>query len=82
MLINAYMIHNISDWKDLNLKFVLTCYRDYRLSGNRDRLQDMWPQVQAVMSKALTWDKDGDGVIENGGYPDQTYDVWVMSGVR
>ena len=29
------------------------------------------------MEPALTWDKDGDGLIENSGKPDQTFDSWV-----
>lgn len=29
--INAYNIHDVSDWKDLNLKFILQVIRDYRL---------------------------------------------------
>lgn len=28
------------------------------------------------------WDVDGDGMIENGGFADQTYDVWIMTGTR
>lgn len=32
------------------------------------------------MEKTMSWDKDGDGLIENDGKPDQTYDTWVMSG--
>ena len=32
------------------------------------------------MSTAEKWDTDGDGLIENGGKPDQTYDSWVMLG--
>ena len=34
------------------------------------------------MNRCLEWDTDGDGMIENGGFPDQTYDAWEMSGVR
>ncbi|VDK70220.1 unnamed protein product [Gongylonema pulchrum] len=26
---NAYMLNDTCDWKDLNLKFILACYRDY-----------------------------------------------------
>jgi uncharacterized protein (DUF608 family) len=39
-------------------------------------------QVQAVMTKALKWDEDQDGVIENSGSADQTYDAWIMTGTR
>lgn len=35
-----------------------------------------------MMEKSLLWDKDGDGLIENEGYPDQTFDTWVMEGNR
>ncbi|KAG8264888.1 Non-lysosomal glucosylceramidase, partial [Homalodisca vitripennis] len=80
VLINAYNIHDVSEWRDLNLKFVLQCYRDYVLSRNVQYLRDMWTQVLAVMSKAETWDTDGDGVIENAGAADQTYDAWIMTG--
>jgi uncharacterized protein (DUF608 family) len=27
--INAYPIHDVSEWKDLNTKFILQVYRDY-----------------------------------------------------
>lgn len=27
--INAYPIHDVAEWKDLNIKFVLQVYRDY-----------------------------------------------------
>ena len=29
------------------------------------------------MVTALKWDEDGDGLIENSGKPDQTFDSWV-----
>ena len=29
------------------------------------------------MATALKWDEDGDGLIENSGKPDQTFDSWV-----
>lgn len=29
VLINAYPIHDVSEWRDLNVKFVLQVYRDY-----------------------------------------------------
>lgn len=45
-------------------------------------LMDMYPSCAALLRKGLAWDKDGDGLIENGGFPDQTYDAWVMSGPR
>lgn len=26
------------------------------------------------------FDTDGDGLIENSGFPDQTYDIWTVQG--
>jgi len=34
------------------------------------------------MKKALTWDTDCDGMIENSGTADQTFETWTMTGVR
>uniref|UniRef100_A0AAR2LAB5 Non-lysosomal glucosylceramidase n=1 Tax=Pygocentrus nattereri TaxID=42514 RepID=A0AAR2LAB5_PYGNA len=77
---NAYQIYDTADWKDLNLKFVLQVYRDYHLTQDTQYLQDMWPICQAVMEAELKFDKDGDGLIENSGYADQTYDGWTVTG--
>uniref|UniRef100_A0A2I3SJ88 Non-lysosomal glucosylceramidase n=1 Tax=Pan troglodytes TaxID=9598 RepID=A0A2I3SJ88_PANTR len=78
--VNAYLIHDTADWKDLNLKFVLQVYRDYYLTGDQNFLKDMWPVCLAVMESEMKFDKDHDGLIENGGYADQTYDGWVTTG--
>uniref|UniRef100_A0A4X2L2T2 Non-lysosomal glucosylceramidase n=1 Tax=Vombatus ursinus TaxID=29139 RepID=A0A4X2L2T2_VOMUR len=51
--INAYLIHDTADWKDLNLKFVLQIYRDFYLTGNESFLRDMWPVCQAVMESEM-----------------------------
>ena len=37
---------------------------------------------QAVVEKAMSWDRNGDGLIENSGFADQTFDAWVMAGSR
>ncbi|XP_042749817.1 non-lysosomal glucosylceramidase [Lagopus leucura] len=78
--VNAYLIHDTANWKDLNLKFVLQVYRDYYLTHDALYLQDMWPVCQAVMESELKFDTDNDGLIENGGTADQTYDIWVVTG--
>ncbi|KAI8422581.1 hypothetical protein MSG28_006373 [Choristoneura fumiferana] len=169
--INAYNIHDVSEWRDLNIKFILQVVRDYRLlrghnapfnndryrsmayiddirdgteddlysraTGQADRsrpaspdvrapppdrppardildllyrtaeveveefaeevnearematavwdsrqyIADMYPACAALLRRAVSmWDADGDGLIENGGFPDQTYDAWVMTG--
>ncbi|XP_044300731.1 non-lysosomal glucosylceramidase [Varanus komodoensis] len=78
--LNAYLIHDTAGWKDLNLKFVLQVFRDYSFTGDAAYLQDMWPVCQAVMDSELRFDRDGDGLIENSGFADQTYDAWVVTG--
>ncbi|OXU32049.1 hypothetical protein TSAR_002854 [Trichomalopsis sarcophagae] len=79
-LINAYPIHDVSQWRDLNSKFVLSCYRMYFFNRNLEQLRDFWSTIKLVLEHSLTFDEDNDGLIENGGFPDQTYDCWVMSG--
>lgn len=155
-LINAYNIHDVAEWRDLNVKFVLQVFRDYctlkrfaqaqaadasKFSSiefiDKDSLYDemsviragggqtqkdnrtatseataeeklkhrksasmyinetngkvylmdalqyvkaMYPVCRAVMERAAAWDTDGDGLIENGNMPDQTFDAWVMDG--
>jgi len=71
-----------NDWKDLNSKFVLMVYRDFVLSGKNDKafLQDMFPAVKDAMTYLRQFDH-GAGIPENSGYPDQTYDSWVVRGV-
>jgi non-lysosomal glucosylceramidase len=71
-----------NDWKDLNSKFVLMVYRDYVLSDKKDKafLQDMFPAVKDAMTYLRQFDR-GAGIPENSGYPDQTYDSWVVRGV-
>jgi non-lysosomal glucosylceramidase len=71
-----------NDWKDLNSKFVLMVYRDYVLTGKTDKefLREMWPAVQAAMTYLQQFDRGG-GIPENSGYPDQTYDSWIVRGV-
>jgi len=36
--------------------------------------------VQEALEYLRKFDRDGDGIPENDGYPDQTYDVWVVRG--
>ncbi len=71
-----------NDWKDLNSKFVLMVYRDYVLTGRKDVtfLRQMFPAVQEAVAYLRQFDR-GAGIPENAGYPDQTYDSWVVRGV-
>jgi non-lysosomal glucosylceramidase len=90
---NAYNFQDVSRWKDLGPKFVLQIYRDYRhlsssstASGEGGELErflaEMYPVLCTVMASTAAFDQDGDGMIENGGFPDQTYDIWTATGVH
>ncbi|KAK4750952.1 hypothetical protein SAY87_004434 [Trapa incisa] len=78
---NAYNIHDTSKWKDLNPKFVLQVYRDFSATGDMAFGVDVWPSVRAAMEYMEQFDRDKDGLIENDGFPDQTYDAWTVHGV-
>ncbi|KAI5636137.1 glycosyl-hydrolase family [Phthorimaea operculella] len=43
-------------------------------------LNDMYQSCCVLIRRAQLWDQDGDGLIENSGLPDQTFDAWVMTG--
>ncbi len=79
--INAYNAQDVSRWKDLNPKFVLQVARDYFLTDDRRFLEDMWASVKDAIAYMFRYDTVGDGMIENEGFPDQTYDVWSARGV-
>ncbi|XP_058101529.1 uncharacterized protein LOC131245828 [Magnolia sinica] len=78
---NAYNIHDTSKWKDLNPKFVLQVYRDFAATGDMSFGVDVWPAVRAAIEYMEQFDRDGDGLIENDGFPDQTYDTWTVHGI-
>ncbi|CAL0330722.1 unnamed protein product [Lupinus luteus] len=79
--VNSYNLYNTDRWKDLNPKFVLQIYRDVVVTGNKKFARAVWPSVYVAMAYMEQFDKDGDGMIENEGFPDQTYDTWSVSGV-
>ncbi|KAF2897843.1 hypothetical protein ILUMI_08327 [Ignelater luminosus] len=86
LLINGYPVHDVSEWRDLNAKFVLQVLRDYCITekvegvNRKQYLEDMYEACHVVMVKSMKFDTDSDGLIENSGKPDQTYDTWVMTG--
>ncbi|KAK9286160.1 hypothetical protein L1049_014542 [Liquidambar formosana] len=79
--VNSYNVYNTNRWKDLNPKFVLQVYRDVVATGDKKFAKAVWPSVYVAMAYMDQFDKDGDGMIENEGFPDQTYDTWSVSGV-
>ncbi|WP_338430447.1 GH116 family glycosyl hydrolase [Synechococcus elongatus] len=70
-------------WKDLGCDFVLQVWRDYQLTGASDRqfLLDCWPAAVAALRYLKDFDLDGDGIPENSGAPDQTFDDWRLQGI-
>lgn len=70
-------------WKDLPSDFVLQVYRDFLLTGATDFefLEDCWPAIVDALAYLKKFDEDGDGIPENSGAPDQTFDDWKMQGV-
>ncbi len=70
-------------WKDLGCDFVLQVWRDYRLSGDGDRhfLKDCWPAAVQALRYLKAFDLDNDGIPENSGAPDQTFDDWRLQGI-
>jgi len=37
----------------------------------------MWPVVKEAIEYMYKFDTDDDGIVDNGGFPDQTYDAWT-----
>jgi len=70
-------------WKDLACDFVLQVYRDFYLTGSQDTsfLWECWDSVVEALDYLKEFDLDGDGIPENSGAPDQTYDDWRLQGI-
>ncbi|MGB5592835.1 MAG: GH116 family glycosyl hydrolase, partial [Crocosphaera sp.] len=70
-------------WKDLGSDFVLQVYRDFVLTGATDIefLWECWQAVTESLNYLKEFDLDNDGIPENYGAPDQTFDDWELRGV-
>ena len=70
-------------WKDLPCDFVLQVYRDFVFSGAKDRefLWECWQAIAETLAYLKQFDRDGDGIPENSGAPDQTFDDWQLRGI-
>jgi len=79
---SQYNYQDVTNWRDMNSKYVLMIWRDYVLTGSKDDafLRYSWSAVKMAMEHLRQYDTDGDGLIENGGFPDQTYDDWIATG--
>ncbi len=70
-------------WKDLSSDFVLQVYRDFVFTGSEDTefLWECWEAITATLAYLKGFDLDNDGIPENSGAPDQTYDDWELRGI-
>jgi non-lysosomal glucosylceramidase len=76
---NSYTYRDATLWKDLNCDLVLCLYREGRVMG-ADWRRAQFPAVVAALDHLQVHDRDGDGLIENDGTPDQTFDNLPMKG--
>jgi non-lysosomal glucosylceramidase len=80
---NYTSYQDCNQWKDLPSDFVIQVYRAYQLTGATDIefLADCWPAVTETLKYLKRFDTDSDGIPENGGAPDQTFDDWQLKGI-
>ena len=78
----AYQDCNL--WKDLASDFVLQVWRAFTLAPSGEDLRflaDCWPAAVQALRYLKAFDANNDGLPDNGGAPDQTFDDWPLQGV-
>ncbi|WP_413439908.1 GH116 family glycosyl hydrolase [Synechococcus sp. MIT S1220] len=78
----AYQDCNL--WKDLASDFVLQVWRTFTLSPTGEDLSflaECWPAAVEALRYLKRFDVNDDGLPDNGGAPDQTFDDWPLKGV-
>ncbi|MFN9546930.1 MAG: GH116 family glycosyl hydrolase [Cyanobacteriota bacterium] len=78
----AYQDCNL--WKDLASDFVLQVWRTFRLAPTGEDLTFLaqcWPASVQALRYLKGFDANQDGLPDNGGAPDQTFDDWPLKGV-
>jgi non-lysosomal glucosylceramidase len=80
---NYTSYQDCNQWKDLPSDFVLQVYRAFLHTGANDLafLADCWPAIVLTLKYLKLFDKDNDGIPENEGAPDQTFDDWRLKGI-
>ncbi|MEL6814153.1 MAG: GH116 family glycosyl hydrolase [Cyanobacteria bacterium J06598_3] len=80
---NYTSYQDCNQWKDLSSDFVLQVYRAFEATGSTDVdfLAECWPAIVQTLTYTKLFDTDGDGLIENSGAPDQTFDDWRLKGI-
>ncbi len=80
VMLNSYHLQDMNGWKDLNPKFVLLVWQAVELLQDAALGAEAWPAVVQALRYVAAFDRDGDGLPEHDGVPDQTYDTWPMRG--
>jgi non-lysosomal glucosylceramidase len=78
----AYQDCNL--WKDLASDFVLQVWRTFQLAPTGEDitfLAECWPAAVQALRYLKGFDANQDGLPDNGGAPDQTFDDWPLKGV-
>ena len=78
----AYQDCNL--WKDLASDYVLQVWRTFKLAPSGEDisfLAECWPAAVEALRYLKTFDANDDGLPDNGGAPDQTFDDWPLKGV-
>ncbi|MEB3333982.1 MAG: GH116 family glycosyl hydrolase [Cyanobacteriota bacterium] len=78
----AYQDCNL--WKDLASDFVLQVWRTFLLAPTGEDLTFLaqcWPAAVEALRYLKGFDANQDGLPDNGGAPDQTFDDWPLHGV-
>ncbi|QCH14565.1 bile acid beta-glucosidase [Synechococcus sp. CB0101] len=78
----AYQDCNL--WKDLASDYVLQVWRTFKLAPNGEDinfLAECWPAAVEALHYLKGFDANNDGLPDNGGAPDQTFDDWPLKGV-
>ena len=78
----AYQDCNL--WKDLASDFVLQVWRTFRFAPTGEDLTflaECWPAAVQALRYLKRFDVNEDGLPDNGGAPDQTFDDWPLQGV-
>ncbi len=77
---NRYRYQDVNGWIDLAPKLALQVWRDVVHLGDRALGAKARPVVEAALRTLAERDRDGDGLPDHAGLPDQTYDTWPMIG--
>ncbi len=77
---DAYIWHNVKEWKDLAPKYVLLVLRHFRTDGSREFLEQCWPAVYAAIEHLSAQRLPGETIPRTRG-TDDTFDNLDSRGI-